>query len=394
MKRVILLLLTVSVLTLCLGSCGDANEASSEPAATDVGSNLSNASSVKYSGTNSDLDLESESETKLESLISRLDSILSDMDIKDYEITSDDSKIEVFVAMDEVSYVAVMATSGISAVVDSWGTIKGAVSGLSERLQTQFDSSGLEDYDFCFSFGEEIGTPLLTYENGTLTYDYVEEASGVHADELSPSVAPSPSATPAPSVLESPEIKLPDFETLKFSGTGDSVLTDIKVPTGAIYYAYISHSGRRNFSIWVYDESEDRDLAVNEIGNFSGYYLFTFDTISRIEITADGNWEIAIGQLTMPPDSSEITSLSGSGPYVSYIFDAPSGVWTFTHDGSSNFIVHSYVTDGTSLLRKNRDMLVNEIGSYSGEQYISVPAGMHLILSIEADGNWSADLTG
>ena len=54
-----------------------------------------------------------------------------------------------------------------------------------------------------------------------------------------------------------------------------------------------------------------------------------------------------------------------------------------THTGSSNFAVLSY---GDS-----QDLLINEIGRYTGE--VLIPAGTS-VLEIEADGAWSITRTG
>ena len=59
-----------------------------------------------------------------------------------------------------------------------------------------------------------------------------------------------------------------------------------------------------------------------------------------------------------------------------------SPVWTFKHDGRSNFIVRLYTAVGT-------DLLVNEIGSYNGEQIVVIPTGGVAFFEITADGNWS-----
>jgi hypothetical protein len=53
-----------------------------------------------------------------------------------------------------------------------------------------------------------------------------------------------------------------------------------------------------------------------------------------------------------------------------------------THRGSSNFVVRAY---GDS-----QELLINEIGKYSGE--ILIPSGT-LALEIEADGPWTVQRT-
>ena len=53
---------------------------------------------------------------------------------------------------------------------------------------------------------------------------------------------------------------------------------------------------------------------------------------------------------------------------------------TIRHGGSSNFVVSAW---GSSW-----DLLVNEIGNYSGT--VRVPAGT-VIFEVQADGNWTID---
>jgi hypothetical protein len=49
------------------------------------------------------------------------------------------------------------------------------------------------------------------------------------------------------------------------------------------------------------------------------------------------------------------------------------------HRGSSNFFVHAYTADSAELL-------VNEIGNFSGE--VLIPDGT-LLLTVGADGTWT-----
>jgi hypothetical protein len=56
-----------------------------------------------------------------------------------------------------------------------------------------------------------------------------------------------------------------------------------------------------------------------------------------------------------------------------------------THDGSSNFIVHSYTANNESV-----DSLVNEIGAYQGTRPMNFFEGDGVgLLEVQADGNWT-----
>lgn len=302
---------------------------------------------------------------------------------------------DVFVAtavFDESGVIVDVQIGGISIAP---GEEKGfSQSGIAYVQNTSGYTASLAPYIGMFAFSSDFSDPsVLQYEKDMDTLSFSVGLSDSQDSSDGPDFSGNPGSSDGPDAAsEHVSLDLPAFNGLKFSGTGDSVITDIDLPIGAIYYAYISYSGSRNFIVKVYDDFGSCDLAVNEIGSYRGFYLFIYDSVSRIEITASSTWEISIAQLTFPEDGSEITSLSGCGAYVSYIFDAPSGVWNFTHEGSHNFIVHAYRTDGTSVSKRGRSLLVNEIGVYSGDHFIDTSNGDHIVIVIEADGNWTASM--
>lgn len=167
------------------------------------------------------------------------------------------------------------------------------------------------------------------------------------------------------------------YETV--TGNGDDVVSDISVGDG-IYRVHFIHSGRRNFVVRSYDANNERDLLVNEIGNYDGYVLLYGDQPYSFEVTADGKWSYTIERL----DKTSDTSFAGKGDYVTGICSLTSGAYRFVHDGDSNFAVKIYTTEG-------RDLLVNEIGSYDGKKMITIPAGSYAFFTITADGNWSIE---
>ena len=164
----------------------------------------------------------------------------------------------------------------------------------------------------------------------------------------------------------------------KVSGYGDDVKSKITVGDG-LYRVHFTNTGSSNFAVWVYDSDGNRDLAVNEIGNYDGYYFLTGDGPYTFEIESKGSWSYQIESLSVTSKSS----FSGKGCYVTDLFENSSAVWRFTHDGSSNFAVWLYSTNG-------RDLLINEIGRYDGKKILNVPSDSYAILVIEADGYWSA----
>jgi len=75
--------------------------------------------------------------------------------------------------------------------------------------------------------------------------------------------------------------------------------------------------------------------------------------------------------------------ISGKGDQVVMLSGASSGATTIKNKGHGNFSVTAYGPDGEYL-----DLLVNEIGSYSGE--VLLPDNDPIVLSISAvGGTWS-----
>ncbi len=165
------------------------------------------------------------------------------------------------------------------------------------------------------------------------------------------------------------------------SGYGDDVISDITVGDG-IYRVHFSHSGHSNFIVKSYDTSNDKELLINEIGNYNGYVLLLGNSPYAFEITADGSWSYTIERL----DNISDTSFAGKGDYVTGLCSLSSGAWKFTHDGSSNFVVRIYTSDG-------RDLLVNDIGRYDGKKMVEIPIGGYAFFEITADGNWTIKKT-
>lgn len=167
------------------------------------------------------------------------------------------------------------------------------------------------------------------------------------------------------------------FEPISNSGSGNKVVSDIQLGSG-IYTVHFKHTGRRNFIVHSYDKDGNKGYLVNTIGNYDGTVLLTGDSPIMLNIDADGSWSYTIDKLSTTAE----TSFSGTGDTITPIFSSSEKIWTFHHTGSRNFIVWLYTSDG-------RDLIVNDIGDYSGEQVVQIPAGSAAFFEITADGNWS-----
>lgn len=166
------------------------------------------------------------------------------------------------------------------------------------------------------------------------------------------------------------------YETV--SGKGDDVISDVTVGDG-IYRIHFTHSGRSNFVVRSYDADNDKELLINEIGRYDGYVLLSGTAPYSLEIGADGAWTYTVERLAKTND----VVFSGKGDYVTELSsDAQPGVWKFTHDGNSNFVIWAYTTEG-------RNLLVNEIGTYEGKKMVEIPDDSNIMFEIMADGNWT-----
>jgi hypothetical protein len=182
-----------------------------------------------------------------------------------------------------------------------------------------------------------------------------------------------------------PEQEREPFPDIEYTGSGDSIL-QLELPAGpdSIGIASITHSGSSNFAIWALDENlEQDDLLVNEIGNYSGTVPFNLSTSVRItafEISADGPWTVTLKDVLTLREIEQGSPATGEGPDA-LVYKGETTVAQIAHEGASNFSVWSY--------GQGSDLLVNEIGNYSGQvRWQSGPA----LIQISADGPWTIQL--
>jgi hypothetical protein len=183
---------------------------------------------------------------------------------------------------------------------------------------------------------------------------------------------PRPTTTTSTTTTVAPTTTVP--APIVFNGRGDSV---VNLPDTSAYVATITHTGRSNFAVWTLDSGLAKtDLLINTIGKYAGRVAVSLrPEATALQIDADGSWSISL--LPLLQGSRLVRdSLSGHGDDVLAVVDT--AVFTIQHNGSSNFAVWLYNTDGP-------DLLVNEIGAYSG----SVPVRGPAFLVVTADGEWT-----
>jgi putative cell wall-binding protein len=170
-----------------------------------------------------------------------------------------------------------------------------------------------------------------------------------------------------------------------YRGSGDSVISITK-PDGLYKPAVMkaTYSGSGHFSVNGLDATNQwTDLYVNDLGGYSGTTLIDAPTYSpdrtvRLEISADGPWTLELSSTDRLPTYGTGWTMSGTGDRV---FRYTGGTTTrqIQHSGRDHFAVigHAHATDW--------DLLVNEIGSYSGRVLFPGPS----IYEVTADGAWS-----
>lgn len=196
------------------------------------------------------------------------------------------------------------------------------------------------------------------------------------------------------SKTEDSEVKESNVEDIKysepivFSGFGDKVITDIKVPN-KMYKVELRHNGDSNFITHVYTKSGKRLSSLsNEIGTYIGEIVLTDDINGgTLEVKADGEWYITF----MDVEYGGTSKVSGKGDRVTKYFSLGTGVnvVNMRHNGDSNFIVHIYDNTG-----RRYSSLANEIGNYTGSVVFNkAEYGKKYCLEVIADGNWNIDFS-
>jgi hypothetical protein len=190
-------------------------------------------------------------------------------------------------------------------------------------------------------------------------------AAAAPASQQAPSTEPEPEPSEeAPAAVESQS----------FNGSGDKVLKFTEGP----FTAELTHTGSSNFVVYSMDTNlDDDDLMVNHIGKYKGTVLASSDEYGGLRIEGDGKWTAKVTPIAGLVANAISGDTSGTGDSV-FAWDIPDrSVVTITHKGDSNFVVYSYTADGS-------DLLVNEIGNYSGEKVMD--SGF---VEVQADGKWT-----
>jgi hypothetical protein len=200
---------------------------------------------------------------------------------------------------------------------------------------------------------------------------------------------PTATATPKPTATKRPTAtSTPVPQPITYTGTGDSVI-DIETTWGSdSSIVEISHTGGGNFAVWNVDENNEHiDLLVNTIGSYQGRVPIDLmadqNPTRRMEIHAGGTWTIVLSPLSL--DYIRICEVpgpcNGDGDDLVALKGDPDTMQV-EYSGGGNFAIWGYASE--------RDLLVNEIDTYSGKVLL---ANGTFMLVIHAAGPWTLDIT-
>ena len=222
-------------------------------------------------------------------------------------------------------------------------------------------------------------TTVATTTPATTTAATVPAATVPATEPTTTAAATTTTAAPTTTTTTPPTTTLPP-EPIVFNGTGNDV-----VDLGAGNTRFIlraSHDGQSNFQVELLDQGlQPLDFPFNEIGPVTDATV-VMDISSGgqfLQVTADGNWTLQLLDVASVPVVGD--SFNGKGKSV-VLYDGPAAVFAITHDGESNF----QVTLGDTKTGELTDVVVNEIGPYSGRNPISVGP---VLIEVAADGNWT-----
>ena len=174
-----------------------------------------------------------------------------------------------------------------------------------------------------------------------------------------------------------------------FEGSESSESLTIDLDDGVLSASF-SHNSDGDFTVDLIADSDGRDDSlVTTSGITAGESIAAVERGTyRLEIDADGPWSIDLFQpaihatdLDEPP--VDVTG-TGSG-YVGPIWSDSDLRLEVTHDGDGAFIVDGYGADGST------ESIVNQTGAVDNSR--SYRADGTVWLNIEADGDWSLEVT-
>ena len=148
------------------------------------------------------------------------------------------------------------------------------------------------------------------------------------------------------------------------------------------HIAKITHNGSSNFVVESRDATGDYvDLVANEVGDYDGLRPLDLEREqpASLRIRADGRWKITVMVVDKAPRWTGKASGKAGATLLLVDPKAADQQVRFTHKGRSNCAL-------TIRGEERSDLLVNDIGRYSGEMVL--PTGTRYV-EIETSGSWT-----
>ena len=169
--------------------------------------------------------------------------------------------------------------------------------------------------------------------------------------------------------------------TYSNSGTGDTVLRSISVSLPSSLHFQTHSDGNNVVKAYYGDSDYDCDLLVNAIDSYDGYTYLIPGRTYDFEISCDGKWNLEIFTVGFLGEKYFV----GTDDCVTNIIQPLSKYYTINYNGEGNFVVKQWYGTG----EHDYDLLVNEIGEYSGTVRISKASEKCFFEVIADNGVWS-----
>lgn len=203
-----------------------------------------------------------------------------------------------------------------------------------------------------------------------IAYPSSSDTSGSSPNAVSQSNSPSPTPTP---VVSAP---------VKYSGSGDDVITIEPFPEGYVF-SITGNSAGRHFSVTAYDaDGNQLDLLVNTTDPYSGITADRHQNAATLEIKAHGDWVIEMRSIYTLPVMSPGETYSGSGDSI-LVASNPGNTATIT--GNPDARHFAVIGTGHGVY----DLLVNTTEVYSGTVKLSSNTAGFIVTAV---GDWTITL--
>jgi hypothetical protein len=224
----------------------------------------------------------------------------------------------------------------------------------------------------------QVGGDPLTTRPGTSAVP-----SDAATEEPTEEPTEGPTEGPTKEPIEEPTAKAP--KPISYSGRGSDVVKFKKPVTDPILVTTTWSGPEDNNTIYAVDkDGNEGDLLVNTIGSYEGTTLINIhdgDSVAALKVEGSGRWKVTLKPLTAAKRWDGSKTLSGRGDDVIYVGDVFDGLDSLSFKSTraeGNITVYA--------LGDSEDLLVNEIGNFSGK-YL-VPDGVSF-LHISSDGRWA-----